>query len=364
MHIGVVVPQPPTEVPMEGDGVEEGLQRVVGGDHFGLQRVGPVVPGGQRLAGRAQLVGLVVGQKEAIAGQAEDEVEAPRQVAPEGPAEDGVAEVRGVAGDRIVLGEVLVQEVGDGPEVQARRGRVRRRPAGSRRSARRAGPPGRCRAAQCRRPSGRGGSRWRHTGPRRPPRCRPGSRCARPPRRPAPSSPSAARSGSSNSVCSNTPWMTVPTSAPPGMSASCRGTAPSPRRRVRVAPRQRRHGHVFVGGQLLLRFAPHRGLVVQPAGDARVRRPAPADVERPVEDRRLQVRRDLVALLPSAGRRQADPLDRDARSQLGQRRLDRGVGTGSWRRRGPPHPGRHDRTAAGPEASAGCPSAPAHHRTA
>ena len=60
--------------------------------------IGPVVPRRQRLPRRAQPVGLVVGDDEAVARQAEDEVEAPGQVPAQGPVERGVAQVRGVAG--------------------------------------------------------------------------------------------------------------------------------------------------------------------------------------------------------------------------------------------------------------------------
>ena len=187
--VGVIVGQAPAQVAVQRHRVEQGLQRVVGGDHFGLQRGGAVVPGGQRLPRRTQLVGLVVGQDEAVARQAEHEVEAPRQIPPKGPVETGVAQVRGVACHRIVLGQVLVQEVRHSPDVQARRRARRRRPVGSRSSARRAGRPGQYLGAGHRPPSARGGSRWRRIRPRPPRLCCPSSRCARPLRRPAPPTP-------------------------------------------------------------------------------------------------------------------------------------------------------------------------------
>ena len=136
----------------------------------------------------------------------------------------------------------------------------------------------------------------------------------------------ACRSGASNATCSNTPWMTVPTSAPPGMSANCRGTAPSratPPERVRAGGR---NGDILVGCQGPLRLAADGGLVVQRAGDARIRRPAPAHVEGAVEHRGLEVGRASGALLPARRGGLVDPLDRDARSQPTEGRFDGGVG--------------------------------------
>jgi len=45
---------------VQGNGVEEGLERVVGVDHRALERRGAVVPGGQRFVRRGEPVGLVV----------------------------------------------------------------------------------------------------------------------------------------------------------------------------------------------------------------------------------------------------------------------------------------------------------------
>ena len=107
------------------------------------------------------------------------------------------------------------------------------------------------------------------------------------------------------------------------------------RRRARLAPCRRHHGHVLVGGQLLLRFAPDRGLVVQRAlvmleYDAR-RQPTSSVLSKIAASR---CGGTSSPCLPALGRRQADPLDRDARvptrpaSPRPRRR------SGSWRRRG------------------------------
>ena len=60
MALRVVVGQPPAQVAVQHDGVEQGLERVVRVQHrVGHQR-GRVVEGGQRALRVAELVGLVV----------------------------------------------------------------------------------------------------------------------------------------------------------------------------------------------------------------------------------------------------------------------------------------------------------------
>ena len=246
------------------------------------------------------------------------------------PAEGGVAQVRGVAGDRVVLGEVLVQA-----------GRPRPRGAGS--------PSGAS-------PPTSGISKFSSS-----------SRSARAMSRsamPSTSGPSGTLDGGAQT---GDDVLGV---------AQVRRCARPPRRRSAFAHRRRQVGHVELGvlehavddrahqcaaghvGQLQGdRVVPVRrsgsrraerrragtsssdvsccsgslptdGLVVQGAGDARVGRPAPVDVERPVEDRRLEVWERPRCPPPSAAADGTPTRSTETHGpQPGQPRLDRGVVT-------------------------------------
>ena len=79
--LGVVAGQPPAQVAVQRDRVEQRLQRVVRALHLGGERRRAVVPGGQRLAGRREPVGLVVDDGVARRRTRDDEVDAAGQVA-------------------------------------------------------------------------------------------------------------------------------------------------------------------------------------------------------------------------------------------------------------------------------------------
>ena len=308
MLFGVVTGEAPAQVAVQGDGVQERLQRVVGRDHLGLEGVGPVVPGRQRLLGRAQLVRLVVGQEEAVAREAEHEVEAPRQVARGAPRPG-----QGRAGAR------RSAPPGRPPAGAAPAGRPPprgagshwgrpRRPAGSRRSARRAGPGARCRRSRTPSTIGpRGLSMAAHS---------PDTTASVLPRstlRHATSRSNAAPTSEARSrrVELGVLEHAVDRPCPPGRLRACRPAATPPSGPPRagstpLALQERRARPRPTSAVARVRSRRRAGRAAA-AGDARVGRPAPADVERPVEDRRLELRWISRVHLPAGSRRQSRP---------------------------------------------------------
>ena len=104
------------------------------------------------------------------------------------------------------------------------------------------------------------------------------------------SATSAARSAASNAVRSKTPCTDRPHQRAPGHAGQIQRHRP-PEILLRARPpraRGRSGGQSFVGGELLLRLAADRRLLVQRPGDARVRDTAPPDIERTVEHGGLQ----------------------------------------------------------------------------
>ena len=150
----------------------------------------------------------------------------------------------------------------------------------------------------------------------------------------------------------------------PGHRRACRpdrsGTAPSPCSATeRRSPRRRAPtGDVLVGRQLPLRLAADGRLVVQRAGDARVRGPAPADVERAVEDRRLELRRASGVDLPPRRRRARPTRSTETTGPTPASAASTAASVRRLRAVGADHAvGRPGRRAVGPAASAGCPGA-------
>ena len=108
----VVAREPPAQVAVQRDGVEQRLQPVVGAFHLLGQRRRPVVPGRERLAGRGEPVRLVVDDVER-AVQPQREVDAAGQVAAHRRAQVRVAQPVRVARERIARREVAAQDVAD-----------------------------------------------------------------------------------------------------------------------------------------------------------------------------------------------------------------------------------------------------------
>ncbi len=224
MAVRLVPGQTPAQVAVQRHRVEDRLEWVVRRLHLGLQGLGPVVPGGERLVAGTETVRLVVGQDEAAVAQADDEVQAPRQVPTQDPAERGVAQACGVAGHGVLRRQVGLEEVGQVDHVQGGTGlvapgerdlepelvqpvafgHVAQRDAVDQRTER--GRDGRAEARHH-----RVGVPQVHVVPRHLV-----FECTAERRRGGP--------GSSNCVRSKTLCTTVPTRAPPGMALSRRGT--------------------------------------------------------------------------------------------------------------------------------------------
>ena len=190
--VGGVAGQPPPQVAVQGDDVEQRLQRVVGVLHGGGERLGPVVPCREVLAVGAEPVRLVVDDDEALAP-----IDRPARAARRRGCPSGSRAAAGRGPDR---GAGRRTRRAGRRRGRGRRARRRGRPAsappparprprgGARTPARRAGRPVRRRAAGGRRRATRAGSRWPGAARRR--RHRP----ARRRRDPSPAVARAARS--------------------------------------------------------------------------------------------------------------------------------------------------------------------------
>ena len=146
---------------MQGDDVEQGLQRVVGVLHRDREGVGAVVPRRQLLAVDPEPVRLVVDDGEAwravAVDEAEDEVEAAVEEAPQPLAQQRVTQPRRITVERIAGTDMSVEHVGERRQREVGRlamsppTRGSSNPSSSRRSAR---PTSRRRASPASGPSG------------------------------------------------------------------------------------------------------------------------------------------------------------------------------------------------------------------
>ena len=122
--LGGVARQPPAQVAVQRDGVEQRLEAVVRVGHLGAERGRAVVPGGQVLARQREPVGLVVDDGEALAGEPQDEVDAAREVAAHARAQARVEQALRVARQRVARRRVRAHHVGDRGQRQRRAARV------------------------------------------------------------------------------------------------------------------------------------------------------------------------------------------------------------------------------------------------
>ena len=122
--LGRVARQPPAQVAVQRDGVEQRLEPVVRVRHLGAERGRAVVPGGQVLARQREPVRLVVDDREAVAAEPQDEVDAAREVAAHVRAQPRVEQALRVARQRIARRRVRAQHVRDRGQRQRRAARV------------------------------------------------------------------------------------------------------------------------------------------------------------------------------------------------------------------------------------------------